>query len=78
MSATVRQPDSMAAVRKVLETGGEWKLLSELHLVNTVQYPVGEEAQWPAIDNAVSTYIDSRRQNGLGMSCALIRLEVNI
>ena len=39
--ATVRQQDSMVAVRKVLGTGGEWKLLSELHLVNTVQYPVG-------------------------------------
>ena len=34
--------------------------------------------QWPAIDDAVSTYIDSRRQGGLGVSRALIRLEVNI
>ena len=41
MLATVRQRDSMVVVRKVLETGGEWKRLSELHLVNTVQYPVG-------------------------------------
>ena len=32
-------------------------------------------AQWPAIDDAVSNYIDSRRQNGLGVSRALIRLE---